>query len=368
MTWRPGRSALDPALLDVAAYRVPEAPIAIRLDANESPWPLSERARARVGEVAAALELHRYPEIAASALRAALSLRVGARPDELVLGVGSDEAIVFLVTALRRPPGEHARATVVLPTPTFSMYAASARIAGLDVVPVETRPDFSLDVPAMLDAIARTEARLVFVATPNNPTGNAQSEATLRALVEGARDTLVVLDEAYAAYAGHDLRGFFDAYDNVALLGTLSKIGMAALRIGWVRARPELAAELEKVRLPYNLSLPAQAIATLLLGELSSEIDEAVARVVAERARVTSALAALSGLDPRPSDANFVLVDCGSAERAHGLYEALLARGVRVRSFTRPPRLSGCLRVTLGTPPENDALCAALRDATASGR
>lgn len=364
MTWRPGPAALDPALAEVAAYRVPEEPIAIRLDANESPWPLSDRARARIAEVAASLELHRYPEIAASALRTALARRVGAAEDELVLGVGSDEAIVFLATALRRAPAGHERATVVLPTPTFSMYAASARIAGLDVVSVETLPDFALDVPAMLEAIRRTQARLCFIATPNNPTGNAQTDETLRALVRGAPDTLVVLDEAYGAYAGKSLGAWLDEHDNVALLGTLSKIGMAALRIGWVRARPALAAELEKVRLPYNLSLPAQAIATLLLGELASEIDDAVARVLTERARVIAGLASFPGLVPHPTDANFVLVDCGSAERAHALYAGLIERGIRVRSFTRPPRLTPCLRITIGTPAENDALLAGLRAPT----
>lgn len=359
--WRPGPSALDPVLTEVSAYRVPEEPIAIRLDANESPWPLSPEARRRVAEVVAGLDLHRYPEIAASALRTAIARRVGAKEDELVLGVGSDEAIVFLATALRRAPEGHTRAAVVLPTPTFSMYAASCRIAGLEVVAVETRPDFSLDVPAMLAAIERTRARLVFVATPNNPTGEAQSDATLEALVRGAPDTLVVLDEAYAAYAGRDLRAWIDRHENVALLGTLSKIGMAALRIGWVRARPGLAAELEKVRLPYNLPLPSQVIGALLLGELAGEIDGAITRVVAERARVAAGIAAAGGLRPCPTDANFVLVDCGTDTNAAALHGQLLSRGIRVRRFERPPRLRSHLRVTIGTETENDALLAALR-------
>lgn len=359
MSWRPGPEALRPELSEVSAYRVPEEPIAVRLDANESPWPLPAEARARLAERIVSAELHRYPEIAASELRAALCARFGARPDELVLGVGSDEAIVFLASALSRPRAGHARACVVLPTPTFSMYAATARLAGLEVIGVPYAAGYALDVPAMLAAIEAHAASLVFIATPNNPTGNAQSDAALEALVRGAPNTLIVIDEAYAAYRGRDHRAWLDRFENVALMGTLSKIGMAALRVGWVRARPELAAELEKVRLPYNLALPSQVLAATLLGELGSVIDEQIAAVVSERARVLPLLGVL-GVEPHPTDANFVLCECGDPTRAAMLYRGLLGRGIRVRAFTKPTELLSKLRITLGTPDENDQLLAAL--------
>ncbi len=359
VSWRPGSSALREELASAHAYRVPEEAIAVRLDANESPFPLPGEARARLAEVVASMDLHRYPEIAASALRDALCRRFGARGDELVLGVGSDEAIVFLASALGRSRGGHARASVVLPAPTFSMYGASAKLAGLDVIPVPYAEGYALDVPAMLAAIEESAASLVFVATPNNPTGNAQDDAVLERLIRGAPDTLIVIDEAYAAYRGRDHRTWLDRFDNVALLGTLSKIGMAALRVGWVRARPELAAELEKVRLPYNLALPSQALATCLLTELENTIDAQVVAVRAERDRLMPLLGAL-GVAPHPTDANFALCECGSPERAQLLYRGLLDRGIRVRSFASSPVLASKLRITFGTADENDQLLAAL--------
>lgn len=359
MSWRPGSSALRAELADAHAYRVPEETIAVRLDANESPFPLPDEARARLAEVMMSMDLHRYPEIAASALRGALCRRFGARKDELVLGVGSDEAIVFLASALSRPRGDHARAAVVLPSPTFSMYGASAKLAGLDVVSVPYADGFALDVPAMLTAIESSAASLAFIATPNNPTGNAQSDAQLERLIRGAPDTLIVIDEAYAAYRGSDHRTWLDRFDNVALLGTLSKIGMAALRVGWVRARPELAAELEKVRLPYNLALPSQALASCLLTELEPIIDAQIEAVKAERTRVMPLLNAL-GVAAHPTDANFALCECGSPDRALILYRGLLDRGIRVRSFASSPVLASKLRITFGTPDENDQLLAAL--------
>lgn len=359
MSWRPGPSALRAELADAHAYRVPEEAIAVRLDANEAPFPLPAEARARVAEVVAQMDLHRYPEIAASSLRDALRRRFGARGDELVLGVGSDEAIVFLASALGRPRAGRARAGVVLPAPTFSMYGASAKLAGLEVISVPYASGYALDVPAMLEAIEASAASLVFVATPNNPTGNAQDDASLERLIRGAPDTLIVIDEAYAAYRGRDHRAWLDRFDNVALLGTLSKIGMAALRVGWVRARPELAAELEKVRLPYNLALPSQVIASCLLTELEATIDAQIEQVRAERTRVMPLLGAL-GVAPHPSDANFALCECGSPERASMLYRGLLDRGIRVRSFSASSVLGSKLRITFGTPDENDQLLAAL--------
>lgn len=352
------RPALRAELAGAAAYRVPEEPIRIRLDANELSFPLPDEARARVAERIAKADFHRYPEIAASELRRVLCARYGALPDELVLGVGSDEAIVFLLQALGAPPAGSARPTLVLPTPTFSMYAASARLSGWEVVEVPFGEHYALDVPSMLAAIERTSARLVFVATPNNPTSNAQSDAALEALVRGAPETLIVLDEAYAAYRGRDLRSWLHRFENVALLGTLSKIGLAAARVGWVRARPELAAELEKVRLPYNLALPSQILAATVLGELADVIDGQIRAVIAERERVVPLLGAL-GYPPHAADANFVLVDCGAPDRARQVYEGLLRREIRVRAF-KPGPLAHKLRITFGTEGENDELLAAL--------
>jgi histidinol-phosphate aminotransferase len=336
----------------LAAYKVPHAAEGvIRLDANESPWPLPDVARSRIAEVVSALAYHRYPEIEATALREALAARAGAQPGELVIGVGSDEVIAVLCTALAREG-----ATIVVPDPTFSMFAMSASLAGLRPVRVPLDAAFRLDVPAMIEAIERERPAIVFLATPNNPTGNAHSDADLEAIVRAAPDTLVVIDEAYAPFSGKTRGDWVQRFPNVGVMGTLSKIGLAALRLGWIHVRAELAAELDKVRLPYDLPTPSQAIGTLMLTELSGVIDAHVTAIRAERDRMRAALA--PHFEVHPSDANFFLV--GHA-RAAEVYAALLARGVLVRAWPGHARLGSHLRITVGTPEENDFLLAALR-------
>lgn len=331
----------------IAPYKVAHGPPgAIRLDANESPWPLPESARARIAEVVGGIEYHRYPDIEATAFRRALAARLGARPDELIIGVGSDEVIAVLLTALAREG-----ATMLVPDPTFSMFAMSAGHAGIRPVRVPLDPAFRLDVPAMIGAIERERPAVVFLATPNNPTGNAHSDAELEAIVRAAPGTLVVIDEAYAPFSGRTLNDWVDRFPNVGVMGTLSKIGLAALRLGWIRVRPELALELDKVRLPYDLPAPSQAIGTLMLTELSAVIDEHVAAIRAERDRLAIELA--RRVTVHPSAANFFLVE---DPRAAEIHAGLMARGVMVRAFGGHPRLGKHLRITVGTPEENQAL------------
>ncbi len=347
------------AIASISAYRTAAHPPAIRLDANECPWPLPERARARLAEVLAAAPLHRYPDLPARELKAALAARLGARPEELVLGVGSDEVIGLLMAALGRPREGAARASVVCPTPSFVMIPLTARVHGLAPIEVPLAPDWSLDRAAMLEAIAAARPNLVYLASPNNPTGNALSDADVEAMIDGAAGALVILDEAYGPFAGRTLGHLVEAHPSVAVLGTLSKIGLAGIRVGWARMHPALAAEVDKARPPYNLNVYAQLAARTLLVEMPEVLDEAVARVVAERARLVGALAALPGLRPSPSQANFVLVELDDPA---GVHAGLLARGVGVRRFASDARLARHLRVTVGTPAENDALLAALGD------
>lgn len=334
------------------AYKVPPDPPPLVLDANESPWPLSEAARAKMAACVAGIAFHRYPEIEARALRTALAARVKAAPEELVIGIGSDEVIGVLCTTLARPGTK-----VLLPDPTFSMYAASARVAGMTPLKVPLDARFRLDRAAMLEAIARERPALAFFATPNNPTANAFDEGDLEAIVRAMPDGLVVIDEAYGAFSGRSLAHWVDRFPNVGAMGTLSKIGLAALRIGWIRVRAELARELDKVRLPYDLPTPTQALGALALTELAGELDAHVAAIVAERGRLMTALAARPGMTVYPSDANFVLV--GHA-RAADIHRGLEARGVRVRAFGGHARLGLHLRITVGTPEQDDALLSAL--------
>ncbi|MFK7984918.1 MAG: histidinol-phosphate transaminase [Sandaracinaceae bacterium] len=343
---------------ELSAYRTRPDPAPVKLDANESPWPLPEPVQRALAEALGAAPLHRYPDLLARDVRAALAARLGTSPDTLVCGVGSDEVIGLLLRVFDRPRPGRPAATVLYPTPSFVMYPITAKVHGVTPVEVPLQPDFTLDVPAMRAALSEHRPNLVFLATPNNPTGNPFSDAALRELIEAAPDTLFVLDEAYAPFAGRTLRGWVDAFPNVAVMGTLSKVGLAGLRLGWVQLAPSLAQELEKARPPYNLAMPTQRAATLLLRDHADALDQQVASIVSERQRLHAALSALPSVRPLASSANFILVEVGDAATVH---TQLLERGVQVRRFAKVPRLGAHLRITVGSPAENTALLEALR-------
>jgi histidinol-phosphate aminotransferase len=247
------------------------------------------------------------------------------------------------------------------PSPTFVMYRVTARGHGLKPLEVPLDATWDLDVAAMKRALDFMPPNLVYVASPNNPTGNRVSQDRLEALCDAAPDALVVLDEAYVDYAsGGSLRALRDRHPNLGVLRTLSKVGFAALRVGWLEAEPELVRELDKVRQPFNLSATSQAAARAVLDDAWDHVTAATARVVREREVVTSALAALPGVEVTPSDANFVWVK--TPRPAGEVHAALAARGVLVRSFHAiGGRLACQLRITIGRPEENARMLDALR-------
>jgi histidinol-phosphate aminotransferase len=356
----PPLSRLWDHLAPVRAYTVPPEAPPVKLDANELPHALPPEARRRLGEALAGIDLHRYPDARAQALRDALCARLGGTPGELVLGSGSDEVIALLMTALGRPPAGRARAAVLYPEPTFVMFGISARVHGLDPVGVPLGPRWELDVSAMSAAIAREQPNLIFLASPNNPTGNAFEASAIEQLVEAAPDSLVVLDEAYVAFADRSLRDLRHRHPNVAVLGTLSKIGFAAARIGWAQLHPDLAQEVDKARQPFNLNALSQAVGHLALTELWPVVQDHIRHVNRERDRLASALAAVPQLSVWPSNANFLLVKVREGD-AGALAATLRGDGVAVRSFgDAAGPLAGHLRITVGTPEENDRLLDAL--------
>lgn len=350
------------ALATLRAYVPKPASGALVLDANESPWPLPEEARRRLSEVLAEVPLHRYPDGAASELKAALAAKLGASVEELLVGVGSDEVISILMAAFDRARGE-GRPTVLYPTPTFVMYAISARIHGFEPVGVPLDASFRLDVPAMERALGERAPNLVFLASPNNPTGTRFADDAIEAVVRASPGSLVVIDEAYAHFADRGVSELVKRHPNVAVMGTLSKVGLAGLRVGWVRMNEALIAEAEKARPPYNLNSLSQRAATLFLTELAEVLDVHVARIVTARAELFEELAAIEGVRVVPSQANFILIDVGDAGAAH---RGLLERGIQVRRFADDRRLAGMLRVTVGTSEENHRFIGAL-SATLAG-
>ena len=272
------------------------------------------------------------------------------------MGNGSDELIALLLTAFGAPARAGDPARVAFPAPSFSMYGLLAEALGAEVVALPTSRDFELDVEATLGRLAEARPSLLFLARPNNPTGALWP----RALVEGAvaaTDTVTVVDEAYADFAGETCQDLLEGHPNLVILRTLSKVGFAALRLGYALCHPDLARELEKLRLPYNVDAFTQAVATEVVRDWDALVAPRIARVVAERARLAAGLAE-RGLTVFPSHANLLLVRVADPGR---VFSGLVDRGILVRNLHREGSpLAGCLRITVGTADENEKLLAAL--------
>ena len=332
-------------------YHVPDARGYVKLDAMENPYPLPAELVPPLAHALAGACLNRYPDAAASEARAALRRSLALPGDvDVLLGNGSDELIQIVVSAVAGP-----QRAVLAPDPSFVMYRRSALVASAPFVAVPLRADFTLDVETMLDAIAREQPALVFIADPNNPTGNAFAERDLERVIRAAPG-LVVVDEAYYAYAERSFLARVREFPNVVVLRTVSKIGLAGLRVGYAVGHPAWIAQFDKLRPPYNVGALAQAALPVLLarGEL---FESQAARVRTERARLARELARV-GATVYPSQANFVLVRLADADAA---FAALRAARIVVKNLDAAhPLLANCLRITVGTPDENDALVAAL--------
>jgi histidinol-phosphate aminotransferase len=330
------------------AYVVADAAGMVKLDANESAFPPPADAHARALRALAAVDMHRYPDGPARAAHAALRRMLDLDPATgLVLGNGSDELISLIIQLVARPG-----ACVMAPEPTFVMYAVSARHAGVRFQGVPLRADFTLDLPAMLAAIERERPSVIFIASPNNPTGVRYPDGQLEAILRAAPG-LVVIDEAYAAFADSAWLPRATAYPNLLVMATLSKIGMAGLRLGYAVGAPAWIAELEKLRPPYNVNSLTQAAAVELLAQ-PDWIGERAIAIRRERERLASRLKQLPGVTVVPSQANFLLVRVAQAAR---VAEALKARRVLVKQVAAMhASLADCLRITVGTPEENDML------------
>ena len=331
----------------LSRYEVPDASGFVKLDAMESPYPLPPDLAERLGAALSRVPIHRYPDGEARAAKDALR-RALALPDDagLLLGNGSDELIQIATCALAGPA-----AGVLAPDPSFVMYRRNALMAHAPFEAVPLRDDFSLDVDAMLAAIERTRPALVFLACPNNPTGNLFDAAGVERIIRAAPG-VVAVDEAYYAYAESSFLPRVLEFPNVVVIRTVSKIGMAGLRIGYAVAHPDWIAELDKVRPPYNVGSLAQAALPLLLAS-GDVFARQAATIRAERARLADALARL-GVRVYPTQTNFVLARMPDADAAAA---ALRAARILVKNLHGThPLLAQCLRITVGTPEQNGAL------------
>ncbi len=339
------------------AYAIQDSAGMVKLDAMENPHRLPADLQKALGERLGALALNRYPGERVNALRHALARHAG-MPEgfDIMLGNGSDELISLLAMACDVPG-----ASILSPVPGFVMYAMSAQLQGLAFHGVPLTADFELDEAAMLAAIAQHRPSIVYLAYPNNPTGNLWDDAVIEKIIQaqGAQGGLVVMDEAYQPFASRSYIDRLAGHPHVLLMRTLSKFGLAGVRLGYMIGPKALIAEVDKVRPPYNISVLNCECALFALEH--AEVFAQQARLLREeRARLQRELAALPGVQPFPSEANMILVRVPDAGQA---FEGLKARQVLVKNISKMhPLLANCLRLTVGTPQENSLMLAALKE------
>ena len=363
---------IRPDVRAMHAYAVQDPQGMVKLDAMENPYRLSPELQAALGARLGVVALNRYPGVRVQDLCDALA-QYAQMPAgcEVILGNGSDELIslLALACAVGADPATGKRPAVLAPVPGFVMYAMSAQLQGLDFVGVPLTADFALDMPAMLAAIADTQPAIVYLAYPNNPTANLWNEADMAQVIAAAAktDSLVVLDEAYQPFAS---RSYLDtiqaqpqAHTHVLLMRTLSKFGLAGVRLGYLIGPQALVSELDKVRPPYNISVLNCECALFALEHADAFAAQAQ-EICAQRTRLLRALRQLPGLAVWDSDANMLLVRVAAragTDAATQVFAALRARGVLVKNVsTMHPLLADCLRLTVGTADENTLLLAAL--------
>jgi histidinol-phosphate aminotransferase len=347
------RLKLRDDLFDLEGYHSPQVQVAVRLNTNESPFPpppeFLEAWKLGVGQA----DFHRYPDRAATALRTALGGFLGQPPDRLFCANGSNEVLQTLLLAYGGP----GRRALVF-EPSYVLHAHIARITGTGVLTGERGPGFRLDAAEAARLVADEQPEVVFLTTPNNPTGIVEPRETVEALLDAlGGGGLLIVDEAYAEFSSWSALELVDEDRALVVVRTYSKVwSMAAFRLGFGVGPAWLVDDLMKVVLPYHLSVPTQVAGTAAL-TFRAEMEARVQAIVAERERLLATLAGMDGVEPFPSGANFILF---RSDRGHELWKALLGAGVLVRDFSRWPRLDGCLRVTVGRPEENNAFLAAL--------
>lgn len=343
------------------AYAIQPSSGMVKLDAMENPHGLPAELQAVLGQRLGALALNRYPDGRVNDLRAALARAVDLPEGyDIMLGNGSDELIALLALACDVPS-----ASLLAPTPGFVMYAMSAQLQGLAFHGVPLTPDFELDEAAMLAAIAQHKPALVYLAYPNNPTANLWDADVITRLIaaQRAQGGLIVMDEAYQPFASQTwldrIRAQPDLHTHVLLMRTLSKFGLAGVRLGYMVGPKALVAEIDKVRPPYNVSVLNYECALFAL-EHAQVFAAQAQQICSERERVLAGLARMPGVQPFPSQANMILTRVPDAART---FAELKNRGLLVKNVsTMHPLLAQCLRLTVGTAEENTLLLTALQE------
>ena len=343
---------IRPEILALSAYHVPPAVGMIKLDAMENPYPLPSALRSEIARLTADAPLNRYPDASALSLKAVLRSTLEI-PDEMdiLLGNGSDEIIQMIAMAVAKPG-----AVLLSVEPAFVMFKMIATFTNIQYVGVPLKADFSLDLAAMLAAIEKYKPAVIFLAYPNNPTGNLFDESEILSIIR-ATPGIVIVDEAYHAFAEASFIDKLIEYPNLLLMRTLSKSGLAGLRLGLLIGRAKWIMQLEKVRLPYNIGIMTQLIAEKVLHH-TDVLSEQAEAIKLERAKMCSFLGTMRGVEVYPSKANFILFRIHAASE---IFQALKQRKILIKNLDGThPLLENCLRVTVGTPEENAQFCTTL--------
>jgi histidinol-phosphate aminotransferase len=336
---------------EIQAYHVPKLQNMIKLDAMESPFLVPEDLIEPYLDYLVEAQLSRYPDAGAEELHQTLRDLMDIPEDlDILLGNGSDELIQLL--ALACDTGD----TILSVEPSFVMYQMIAKFTRLNYKGVMLDKNFEINLDETLAAIEKIQPKLIFIAYPNNPTGNAFDRGAIKKIIE-ASDALIVVDEAYYAYARNSFLSEISSYPNMVLLRTVSKIGFAGLRLGLLIGNPETIHHLNKLRLPYNINTLTQVSANFLLKE-KDRIAENAQVIIDQRERLFGELKAIQALTVYPSDANFLLV---KTPDANALFGFLKDNGLLIKNFATHPHLANCVRVTVSTATENNVLLEQLK-------
>ena len=361
------RSRIRQDIVSMHAYAIQESRGLVKLDAMENPHRLPVELQAELGRRLGALALNRYPDGRVNDLRTALA-DYAAMPSgfDIMLGNGSDELISLLALACDVPPSAangFKSASILAPVPGFVMYAMSAQLQGLAFHGVPLSADFELDLPAMLEAVRVHQPSVTYLAYPNNPTANLWDDVAIERVIEAVDevDGLVVIDEAYQPFSSRSYIDRLERHSHVLLMRTLSKFGLAGVRLGYMMGPQALIAEIDKVRPPYNISVLNYECALFALEhrEVFAAQAEGLRR---QRAMLLQAFAETPGVRAYPSDANMILLRVlGEGDRALRVFDGLKSRKVLVKNVSKMhPLLGNCLRITVGTEDENRQMLSAL--------
>ncbi len=333
---------IKPQIKKIKAYSVEDFPCRIKLDANESPYSF------RINQNALKqLQTNRYPDPEAKELRRLLAKQWKVRAENILHGNGSDELIYYIITTFRGP--------VLFPYPTFSMYDIISRAAGEKVISVPLNRDFDLDLDSILKSIKTQKPGIIFLSSPNNPTGNSFSRDKILKTIKSSKG-IVIVDEAYQPFSkSKSLIPEISGHKNLIILRSLSKIGLAALRLGFMIANNEIIKEVSKVRLPFNISSTSQALAIDIMTN-TKILKKRLEIIKSEKDRLYRELLKIDGITPYPSEANFILIRVKNAKK---VFKSLIKDGILIRDISNT--LNNCIRVTVGKPGENRMFLKSLR-------